>query len=81
MIPGSRYKNGRDLLVPLSAKAQAIIASMPVLPGGDYVFSDERSDGKYPLSNFGARKAKFDAACGLSRLGDLRPETGSTEQH
>ena len=65
VIPGSRYKNGRDLLVPLSAKAQAIIASMPVLADGDYVFSDERSDGKYPLSNFGARKAKFDAACGV----------------
>ena len=62
VIPGSRYKNGRDCLIPLSAKAQAIIASMPVLAGGDYVFSD---DGKYPLSNFGARKAKFDATCGV----------------
>ena len=65
VIPGSRYKNGRDCLIPLSAKAQAIIASMPALAGGDYVFSDEKSAGKYPLSNFGACKAKFDAACGV----------------
>jgi integrase len=65
IIPGARYKNGRDLLVPLSAKAQAIIASMPVCPGGDYVFSDAKADGKYPLGNFGARKARFDAACGI----------------
>jgi integrase len=65
IIPGSRYKNGRDLLIPLSAKAQAIIQSMPVRPGGDYVFSDAKSDGKYPLGSFAARKARFDAACGV----------------
>src|SRR5262249_51270915 len=61
-IPGSRYKNGRDLVVPLSRWAQAIIASMPVLPGGDFVFS---GDGASPLGNFGDRKATFDAACGV----------------
>ena len=60
IIPGSRYKNGRDCLVPLPAKAQAIIASMPVL--GDYVFS---VDGAHALGNFAAYKAKFDAACGV----------------
>src|SRR5262249_12098646 len=59
-IPGSRYKNGRDLVVPLSRWAQKIIASMPVLPGGDFVFS---GDGASPLGNFADRKAAFDAAC------------------
>jgi integrase len=69
VIPGSRYKNGRDLLIPLSAAAQAIVRSMPVR--GDYVFSD---DGKYPLGNFAARKARFDKLCGISnfRIHDLR---------
>jgi integrase len=71
VIPGSRYKNGRDLLIPLSTKAQAIIRSMPSRPGGDYVFSD---DGKYPLGNFAARKSRFDKLCGISnfRIHDLR---------
>jgi integrase len=62
IIPGFRYKNGRDTLIPLSAKAQAIIASMPVLPRGDHVFS---ADGAFALDNFAARKARFDALCGV----------------
>jgi integrase len=65
IIPGAKYKNGKDCLVPLSAKAQAIVRSMPVLAGGDFVFSDEKSDGKLPLGNFAARKARFDASCGV----------------
>ena len=71
IIPGSRYKNGRDCLVPLSGWAQAIIASAPVLPGGDYVFS---VDGRFPLGRFADRKKAFDAACGITgwRLHDLR---------
>jgi integrase len=64
IIPGARYKNGRDCLVPLSEWAQAIIASMPALPGGDYVFSD-RTNGKSPIGDFGGRKAAFDEACGV----------------
>jgi integrase len=71
IIPAARYKSNRDLLIPLSAAAQAIIRSMPVLPGGDYVFSE---DGKYPLGNFSVRKARFDKLCGVSnwRIHDLR---------
>src|SRR5262249_2910423 len=37
-IPGSRYKSGKDTLIPLSKAEQAIVAAQPVL-GGDYVFS------------------------------------------
>jgi integrase len=62
IIPGSRYKNGKDLLIPLSAKAQAIVASMPVLAGGDYVFG---VDGRRPFTNFAESKARFDAGCGV----------------
>jgi integrase len=60
IIPGSRYKNKRDTLVPLSAAAQAIIASMPVR--GDFVFS---AGGAYPLDDFADRKRAFDEACGV----------------
>jgi integrase len=59
-IPGSRYKNKRDTLVPLSAEAQAIIASMPVR--GDFVFS---AGGAYPLDDFADRKRAFDDASGV----------------
>jgi integrase len=73
VIPGSRYKSARDLLIPLSAKAQAIIRSMPAPAGGagDYVFSD---DGKYPLGNFAAHKLRFDRASGIRgwRIHDVR---------
>jgi integrase len=71
IIPAARYKTGKDTLIPLSAKAQAIVAAMPVLPGGDYVFSE---DGKRPLGNFAARKTRFDALCGVGgwRIHDLR---------
>ena len=60
IIPGSRYKNGKDCLVPLSERAQAIIASMPVL--GDFVFT---ANGTCALGNFAERKKAFDAACGV----------------
>jgi len=71
LIPAARYKSKRDVLIPLSAAAQKIVASMPVLAGGDHVFS---VDGQYPLGDFASRKAAFDRACGIAgwRLHDLR---------
>src|SRR5262249_35171377 len=71
LIPGSRYKSKRDVLIPLSAAAQKIVASMPVLPGGDYVFG---ADGRRPFTNFAESKAAFDRACGVAgwRLHDAR---------
>jgi integrase len=70
-IPGSRYKSGKDTLIPLSAPAQAIITAMPVLAGGDHVFS---VDGSRPLGDFDGRKQEFDKACGVRDyvLHDLR---------
>ena len=61
-IPAARYKSKRDTVVPLSVAAQTILATMPVRPGGDYVFS---ADGASELGNWDARKARFDAACGI----------------
>jgi len=71
LIPASRYKSKRDVLIPLSRAAQAIIAAQPVLPDGDHVFS---VDGTYALGDFASRKAAFDKACGVTgwRLHDLR---------
>jgi integrase len=69
IIPGARYKNGRDTLVPLSGAAQQIIAEQPKL--GDFVFS---FGGSRPLTGFGERKADFDQRSGVSgyTLHDLR---------
>jgi integrase len=70
-IPASRYKSKRAVTLPLSAAAQKIIAAMPVLGGGDYVFS---TDGSRPLGGFDDRKKDFDKLCGVSGYGlhDLR---------
>jgi integrase len=70
-IPGSRYKTGKDTLIPLSAAAQKIIGAQPVLPGGDHTFS---SDGSHPLGDLANRKKAFDAACDVKNyvLHDLR---------
>jgi integrase len=71
-IPARRYKSGRDTIIPLSSRAQQIIASMPVLPGGDHVFTYD--DGRRPLGGFSDRKKKFDQVCGVKNytIHDLR---------
>jgi integrase len=69
IIPGTRYKNKQDTLIPLSKAAQAIIAAQPDL--GDFVFS---ATGARALTGFDARKDEFDAISGVSdyRIHDLR---------
>lgn len=68
-IPPERAKGGKEVFLPLSTAAQAIIASMPNV--GSYVFT---TDGKHPLAGFAKFKKAFDAACGVTRwtLHDLR---------
>jgi integrase len=61
-IPGARYKTAKDVALPLSKAAQAIITARPVLGGGDYVFG---TNGARALGDFTARKAAFDEACGV----------------
>jgi integrase len=70
IIPGSRYKNGKDTLIPLSEAAQAIVRQQPVLDGG-YIFS---ADGSRPMGGFDKRKRDFDKVSGVVdyRLHDLR---------
>jgi integrase len=75
IIPASRAKGrndkARDVLIPLSQAAQKIVASMPVLAGGDHVFS---ADGSRQLQGFNDRKKALDAISGVKdwRLHDLR---------
>jgi integrase len=69
VIPGARYKTGRDTLVPLSRAAQEIVKAQPV--AGDFVFG---MTSRRPLTHFSKYKAALDTASGTSgwRLHDLR---------
>ena len=63
IIPGARYKSGKDTLVPLSKAAQKIIAAQPHLSDGDFVFS---MTGVRGLTFFGQGKDALDAASGVT---------------
>jgi integrase len=69
LIPANRYKSKRDTLIPLSERAQAIIAAQP--KRGAFVFS---ATGERALGGFDDRKTEFDKACGVTgwQLHDLR---------
>ena len=71
IIPGARYKTGKDTLIPLSKAAQAIIAAQPAR--GAFVFS---ADGSKPLMGFDHRKKAFDMVCGVPSWHFARPPTG-----
>jgi integrase len=70
-LPASRNKTKVELIRPLSAAAQSVLADLPRIAGSPYVFS---YDGTAPLGGFTRRKKSFDAACGVTRwtLHDLR---------
>jgi len=70
-IPAARSKGKRDMLVPLSTAALAVIAGMPVIEGCPFVFT---VSGKRPINDFSGGKVTFDKACGVSSwtLHDLR---------
>jgi len=71
LIPASRYKTKLDHLVPLSVKAQGVLAAIPRISGSDFVFT---TDGRRPLGGLGRQKEKFDRACGVTgwTIHDLR---------
>jgi integrase len=87
VIPGSRYKNGRAHLVPLTEDMTRLLRELPVKECGGYVFST--TGGKSPYSNLQKPKQILDRNCdiepwtihdlrrtlrtGLSRLG-TRPD-------
>jgi integrase len=68
LIPARRYKTGVEMLVPLSAAAQAVLARMP----GQLPFAGRYED--KPFRGFGRSKTALDKASGVTgwRLHDLR---------
>ncbi len=56
-IPGNRYKNKLDHLVPLSDAAVKVLNSVPKIAGTDFVFATP--DGN-PIAGFGSRKEAID---------------------
>jgi integrase len=72
LIPAARYKTKKDLLVPLTPAALAVLAELPVInnPGG-FVFT---TGGDRPIAGFTRFKARFDQASGVTgwTIHDLR---------
>jgi integrase len=68
-IPAARMKGGVEHVIPLSAKARAIVDSAPAV--GPYVFT---TDGRRPIRGFTRFKAAIDRLSGVTgwRLHDLR---------
>ena len=71
VLPSSRNKVGIELVRPLSTAAQDVLATMPRVAGGDYVFSNTGLRG---LGGLSRHKSAFDEACGVRDwvLHDLR---------
>jgi integrase len=71
LIPAARYKTKRELLLPLSAAAQGLLATVPAIGKGEWVFT---LDGRRPIGGFSKLKSDFDEACGITgwTLHDLR---------
>ena len=69
-LPADRNKTNLDLVRPLSAAAQAVLATLPQV-GKHYIFT---TDGRAPLSGFSKFKQDFDEQCGVTgwTLHDLR---------
>ena len=59
-LAGARYKTGKAHVVPLSAAALDIIASLPRFDGCDYVFT---TTGKQPVSGFSKAKPPSMHSC------------------
>jgi integrase len=70
-IPARRNKSKRDVVLPLSGTAQAILASLPVIDKSSLVFTH---DGKRAISGFTKFKRKLEQVSGTSGWGlhDLR---------
>lgn len=72
IVPASRYKTKIDHLIPLSSGAIAVLAQLPKIGRGDFIFTP---DGKRPISGFGCRKEDFDKIM-LMELRKITKEAG-----
>lgn len=70
-IPRERYKGKVDHEIPLSAAAMAVLASLPRIGPGKFVFT---LNGATPMGGISNRKIAFDEECGVKNwtLHDLR---------
>jgi len=71
VIPAGRYKTKIDMVLPLSAAAQAVLAKVPQIGTSDLIFT---RDGRRPIGGHTKLKSDFDRACGVTgwTLHDLR---------
>jgi integrase len=71
VIPAARYKSNHDHAIPLSKDAKAILDSMPIIDGSDWVFTN---DGRRPAVGFPKLKLRIDRESGVTgwTLHDLR---------
>jgi integrase len=69
-IPQERYKTGLELVIPLSANAQAVLAAVPKIGKSGLVFT---TDGKHPIRGFSKFKREFDKKV-LAALRERDPE-------
>jgi integrase len=58
-LSGARTKNGEPHLIPLSAPARALLASLPQFAGSDFVFT---VDGRKPVGGWSDAKQRLDDA-------------------
>ena len=70
-LGGDRTKTGASHIIPLSAAAQALLASIPRIACSDFVFT---TSGKKPISGWSQPKVKLDSTSGTTgwRIHDLR---------
>ena len=71
-LPAERNKSGRDVVLPLSAAAQDLLAEVPQI-GSKWIFT---FDGRKPINDFARGKQAVDAAV----LEILREQDPSAEQ-
>jgi integrase len=70
-LPASRNKTRVELIRPLSAAAQSLLAKQPRIAGCAFVFT---ANGRVAFAGFSRRKRQFDHQCGVTKwtLHDLR---------
>jgi integrase len=70
IIPGARYKNKLDHVIPLSQAARDLLAQIPRIKGVKYIFTT----GSTAIGGFSKFKEDFDKECGVSgwTIHDLR---------
>ena len=71
-IPGERYKNKLDHVIPLSTQAKALIGAKPEGFKGNNWFVFSTTDGARPFSGFSKAKASLDARIAKRRKAEGR---------